>query len=99
MGYEQWFRLFLPVSGDSLTRLPGKPTTLSYARYLTIPKSSRPVLRNYSVRAYRPEGPELDVGAPAGVEVTGAACGARMPQAALGIDKRSDVRHPVNATG
>ncbi|MFC5826295.1 siderophore-interacting protein [Nonomuraea insulae] len=61
MGYDQWFRLFLPVSEDSLTRLPPKLTTLSYAKYLTISKASRPVLRNYSVRAYRPEGPEIDV--------------------------------------
>ena len=61
MGYDQWFRLFLPVSEDSLTRLPPKLTALSYAKILTMPKASRPVLRNYSVRAYRPEGPELDV--------------------------------------
>ncbi|GGK45111.1 hypothetical protein Ppa06_00770 [Planomonospora parontospora subsp. parontospora] len=64
MGYDQWFRLFLPVSDGSLSRLPGKLTMLSYARYLTIPKHSRPVLHNYSVRAYRPGGaggPELDV--------------------------------------
>lgn len=61
MGYDQWFRLFLPASDDSLSRLPGKLTPLAYAKYLTIPKNSRPVLRNYSVRAYRAEGPELDV--------------------------------------
>ncbi|MEV0390221.1 siderophore-interacting protein [Nonomuraea sp. NPDC050643] len=61
MGYDQWFRLFLPVSADSLSRLPPRLTTLSYAKYLTISKTSRPVLRNYSVRAYRAEGPEIDV--------------------------------------
>ncbi|MDQ7904946.1 siderophore-interacting protein [Phytohabitans sp. ZYX-F-186] len=61
MGYDQWFRLFIPVSGDSLTRLPAKLNTLSYLRFLTISKSSRPVLRNYSVRAYRPEPAEMDV--------------------------------------
>lgn len=66
MGYDQWFRLFLPVTGGAgaLTRLPKKLTMLSYARYLTIAKAERPVLRNYTVRGYRPggpEGPELDV--------------------------------------
>ncbi|MGP3957001.1 siderophore-interacting protein [Nonomuraea sp. 3N208] len=61
MGYDQWFRLFLPVSGGSLSRLPNKLTTLAYVKYLAIPKDTRPVLRNYSVRAYRAEGPEMDV--------------------------------------
>ncbi len=64
LGYDQWFRLFLPVSEDSLSRLPQKLDTLAYLRYLTIAKTSRPVLRNYTVRAYRPtgpQGPELDV--------------------------------------
>lgn len=67
MGYDQWFRLFIPVSEDSLSRLPNKLNALAYARYLTIAKTSRPVLRNYTVRAYRPAtadgsaGPELDV--------------------------------------
>src|SRR5699024_10389053 len=57
MGFDQWFRLFIPVSEDSLARLPAKLDTLAYMRYLTISKTSRPVLRNYTVAAYRPEGP------------------------------------------
>lgn len=64
MGYDQWFRLFLPVPGGNLDRVPKKLDTLSYLRFLTVSKSTRPVLRNYSVRGYRaggPEGPELDV--------------------------------------
>ncbi len=65
MGRDQWFRLFLPVAGDaSLSRLPGKLSTVSYLRYLTISRTERPILRNYTVRAHRPdgpEGPELDV--------------------------------------
>lgn len=66
LGSDQWFRLFLPVGGEEgvLGRLPAKLDTLAYARYLTIAKARRPVLRNYSVRAYRPDGmagPELDV--------------------------------------
>jgi NADPH-dependent ferric siderophore reductase len=64
MGFDQWFRLFIPVAEDSLSRLPRKLDLLSYAKYLTIAKAVRPVLRNYSVRAYRrdgADGPELDV--------------------------------------
>ncbi|MDN4640508.1 siderophore-interacting protein [Agreia sp. PsM10] len=65
MGFDQWFRLFIPVADDdSLSRLPQKLNTLSYAKYLTISKTRRPVLRNYTVRAYREagqSGPELDV--------------------------------------
>ncbi|RMI13400.1 siderophore-interacting protein [Cellulomonas triticagri] len=65
MGYDQWFRLFIPVAdAASLSRLPNKLDTLAYLRYLAIAKTQRPVLRNYTVRAYRPEGPqgpEVDV--------------------------------------
>ena len=64
LGFDQWFRLFLPVSASSLARLPNKLDTLAYLRYLTIAKTDRAVLRNYTVRAYRgdgPEGPELDI--------------------------------------
>lgn len=68
MGYDQWFRLFLPAPGgrgaESLDRVPRRLTTRSYLKLLAGPKETRPVLRNYSVRAYRPDGPqgpELDV--------------------------------------
>ncbi|MCW4352771.1 siderophore-interacting protein [Hoyosella sp. YIM 151337] len=64
MGYDQWFRLFIPVSENSLSRLPNRLNTLAYIKYLRIAKTERPVLRNYTVRAYRPggpDGPEFDV--------------------------------------
>lgn len=65
LGFDQWFRLFIPVGEESvLGRLPAKLDALAYARYLRISRAERPVLRNYTVRAYRadgPEGPELDV--------------------------------------
>lgn len=63
-GFDQWFRLFLPVSESSLARLPAKLDTLAYLRYLAIAKTDRAVLRNYTVRAFRDEGPqgaELDI--------------------------------------
>lgn len=67
MGYDQWFRLFLPLGGDEgLDRLPAKANKLfGYLKYLRIPDGVRPVMRNYSVRAYRAAtadtGPEIDV--------------------------------------
>jgi NADPH-dependent ferric siderophore reductase len=67
MGYDQWFRLFLPLGGDEgLERLPAKANKMfGYLRYLRIPDGVRPVMRNYTVRAFRPAngeaGAELDV--------------------------------------
>ncbi len=70
MGYDQWFRLFLPHRGDSagagLERIPAKANKIfGYLGYLRIPDGIRPVMRNYTVRAHRAEGtsggPELDV--------------------------------------
>ncbi|MDE0545121.1 siderophore-interacting protein [Microbacterium sp. C7(2022)] len=58
MGYDQWFRLFLPLGGDEgLDRLPAKANKmLGYLKYLRIPDGVRPVMRNYSVREYRAQG-------------------------------------------
>lgn len=67
MGYDQWFRLFLPLGGDEgLDRLPAKANKMfGYLRYLRIPDGVRPVMRNYTVRAYRSataeHGAEIDV--------------------------------------
>ncbi|MEV7768023.1 siderophore-interacting protein [Microbacterium sp. NPDC086615] len=64
LGRDQWFRLFLPVSEGSLSRLPSRLDTLTYFRYLAIAKTERPVLRNYTVAGFRPSGehgPELDI--------------------------------------
>jgi NADPH-dependent ferric siderophore reductase len=60
LGFDQWFRLLLPSGGDELTWTPDKLSLLTYARYLTLPKATRPAIRTYTVRAYRP-GPELDI--------------------------------------
>lgn len=67
MGFDQWFRLFLPIGGDAgLDRVPAKANKMfGYLKFLRIPDGERPVMRNYSVRAYRPAtaetGAELDV--------------------------------------
>ncbi|WP_203581016.1 siderophore-interacting protein [Microbacterium hibisci] len=56
MGYDQWFRLFLPLGGDEgLERLPARANKMfGYLKYLRIPDGVRPVMRNYTVRAFRP---------------------------------------------
>lgn len=67
MGFDQWFRLFLPIGGDAgLDRVPAKANKMfGYLKFLRIPDGERPVMRNYSVRAYRPatadSGAEIDV--------------------------------------
>lgn len=66
LGYDQWFRLYLPTGPGSLQRVPDRLTSASYARMMLAPASGRPTLRNYTVRAYRPQGrhgggPEIDV--------------------------------------
>ena len=67
MGYDQWFRIFLPLGGDEgLDRLPAKANKLfGYLKYLRIPDGVRPVMRNYTVRAFRPatdgHSAELDI--------------------------------------
>lgn len=68
MGFDQWFRLFLPVGGESgLARIPEKANTiLGYLAYLHIPEGQRPVLRNYTVRQWRPA-PAVAGGVPGSV--------------------------------
>ena len=96
MGWDQWFRLFLPVAEGTLARLPNRLDTFAYMRYLAIAKTERPVLRNYTVAGYRADGesgPELDVDfvlhgsaadGTAGPAATRAgACGPRSPCALL----------------
>ena len=67
MGFDQWFRIFLPLGGDdALERIPAKANRIfGYLKYLRIPDGVRPVMRNYTVRAFRPAtadaGAELDV--------------------------------------
>jgi len=58
LGFDQWFRIFLPLGGDEgLERIPAKANRIfGYLKYLRIPEGMRPVMRNYTVRAYRPAG-------------------------------------------
>jgi len=61
-GFDQWFRLAVPVDDNAeFDRLPDRVDMRGYLRYLMLPKATRPVLRNYTVRQFRPDGPELDI--------------------------------------
>lgn len=62
LGYDQWFRIALPVSdGTRFDRLSDRFDMRGYLRYLALPKATRPVIRSYTVREFRPERLELDV--------------------------------------
>ncbi|MBL1075645.1 siderophore-interacting protein [Nocardia sp. 2] len=56
MGFDQWFRLFMPGKDGGL-KLPTSSSSLGwYAQYLMMGKEHRPVVRNYTVRDYRAAG-------------------------------------------
>jgi NADPH-dependent ferric siderophore reductase len=82
MGFDQWFRLFLPLPGSDSLRLPRATTSLWYAQYLAIPEAERPHCANYTVREFRPAG-SAGSGADGMPGVGGAAGGSR---AELDID-------------
>jgi NADPH-dependent ferric siderophore reductase len=61
-GYDHWFRLFLPQeNGDTSFALPSRVDMIGYLKYLRMPGATRPHLRNYTVRAFRPGALELDI--------------------------------------
>ena len=59
-GADQWFRLFLPRHRGRQLRLP-RGTTSWWPETLAMPDAERPLVRNYTVRAARPERAEIDV--------------------------------------
>lgn len=62
LGFDQWFRLALPISSETrFDRLSERFDMRGYLRYLTLPKASRPEIRNYTVREFREQSGELDV--------------------------------------
>lgn len=61
LGFDHWFRLFVPAAGQSAWRLPSATSKLWYAQWLATPARSRPHCNNYTVRDYRPKARELDI--------------------------------------
>lgn len=61
-GFDHWFRLFLPREhGETSFALPDRVDLRGYLKYLRMPSATRPHLRNYTVREFRPEQRELDI--------------------------------------
>ena len=68
LGHDQWFRMFIKRPGQTELRLPTQTSKLWYAQYLMMGKDTRPTVRNYTVREFRPAGaglfgagPEMDI--------------------------------------
>ena len=61
-GFDQWVRLAIPVHDqDRFDNLPDRFGIGGYLRYRMLPRDTRPVIRNYTVRAFRTDPLELDV--------------------------------------
>ena len=61
-GYDHWFRLFLPrEDGETNYNLPKRVDMIGYVQYLRMPAETRPPMRNYTVREFRPDALELDI--------------------------------------
>lgn len=62
MGYDQWFRMFLPAATGDL-ELPHGDSEGWYTRWLALDEATRCAVRNYTVRQARPVGGgwEIDV--------------------------------------
>ena len=63
LGFDQWFRLAIPVAGEAtrFDRMSERFDMRGYLRYLTLPKATRPAIRNYTVREFRADARELDI--------------------------------------
>jgi NADPH-dependent ferric siderophore reductase len=54
-GFDQWFRLAIPVhDGDRLDKVPSKFTFGTLIKFMAMPRGTRPTIRNYTVRDFRP---------------------------------------------
>lgn len=61
-GFDQWFRLAIPVrSGNRFDNMPQRFGIGGALKYLTLPKGTRPVLRNYTIRQFDTNSGELDI--------------------------------------
>lgn len=61
-GFDQWVRLALPAS--DATRFDNLADTFGiagYLKFLTLPKATRPIIRNYTIRQARPDLGEVDL--------------------------------------
>lgn len=61
LGFDHWFRFFVPNPGQTEWRLPTATSKLWYAQWLATPARQRPHCNNYTVADYRPDQRELDI--------------------------------------
>lgn len=61
LGYDHWFRLFIPAAGQTRWRLPSTTSRFWYAQWLATPSRDRPHVNNYTVRSFRPMSNEIDI--------------------------------------
>ncbi len=61
LGFDHWFRLFLPHPDQTEWRLPTATSKLWYAQWLATPARQRPHCANYTVADFRPTERELDI--------------------------------------
>lgn len=61
LGFDQAVRLFLPRAGQKELRLPAATGNGWIAKFFLTPASIRPHVRNYTIRACRPEAKEVDI--------------------------------------
>jgi NADPH-dependent ferric siderophore reductase len=60
MGFDQWFRLFIPQRFDEVPRLPTTASARWWPQVLAMPAHDRPHVRNYTVAEFRADPAELD---------------------------------------
>ena len=61
-GFDHWFRLFLPREhGETSFAVPNRVDIRGYLKFLRMPSATRPHLRTYTVREFRPGERELDI--------------------------------------
>jgi NADPH-dependent ferric siderophore reductase len=61
LGFDQWFRLFVPLPGQAGLQLPELNGSQWWKPYLEIPEEVRPHCANYTVADFRSATRELDI--------------------------------------
>ncbi|WP_068156165.1 siderophore-interacting protein [Rhodococcus phenolicus] len=56
MGFDHWFRMLFPETGQSELHLPTAADDQWWPQLQAMPDDIRPLLRNYTIRRYRPAG-------------------------------------------
>lgn len=109
MGFDQWFRLFLPTASQTGLALPTGDAEGWYTRWLAMDDDARPLVRNYTIRDARrgDSGWQIDVDfvvhrSPETGEVEGSAAGwalAARPGDTVGILDQGTIFNTSGSVG